>query len=447
MPPIPLSPTLPRSLNEECGVFGISTANNDVARLTYFGIFALQHRGQEAAGIAVSDGREMHIHKGTGLVSQVFDAGSMSELRGDYAIGHTRYSTTGASSLRNAQPFQVETRYGPMALAHNGNLVNADRLRSKLFDRGVALTSTSDSEVMTMMVAGAPGAGWMDRIEHCMTQWVGAYSVVLLTRDGVFAARDPWGLRPLTIGSLPDGGHAVASETGALETIGCVAIREVKPGEVVALHKAALVVRQVVHDVRFRLGEQLARERAVEADVVVPVPDSSIPAALGYAREGGIPYDVGLIKNRYIGRTFIQPSQAMRERGVYLKFNPLPTVLKGKRVVVIDDSIVRGTTSRRLVKMIKEAGAAEVHVRITCPPLAHPCFMGVDMPTHAELIGHRLTVPEICAHIGADSLYYLSLEGMMASVQSESGYCRACFTGAYPFEVGAGKRVLETANI
>ncbi len=472
-PPLPHSPTLPRSLNEECGVFGISTANNDVARLTYFGIFALQHRGQEAAGIAVSDGREMHIHKGTGLVSQVFDAGSMSELRGDYAIGHTRYSTTGASSLRNAQPFQVETRYGPMALAHNGNLVNADRLRSKLFDRGVALTSTSDSEVMTMMVAGAPGAGWMDRIEHCMAQWVGAYSVVLLTRDGVFAARDPWGLRPLTIGSLPDGGHAVASETGALETIGCVAIREVKPGEVVALHKAALVVRQavrpknplalcvfehiyfsrpdsvwdgqVVHDVRFRLGEQLAREGAVEADVVVPVPDSSIPAALGYARESGIPYDVGLIKNRYIGRTFIQPSQAMRERGVYLKFNPLPTVLKGKRVVVIDDSIVRGTTSRRLVKMIREAGAAEVHVRITCPPLAHPCFMGVDMPTHAELIGHRLTVPEICAHIGADSLYYLSLEGMMASVQSESGYCRACFTGAYPFEVGAGsgKQVLE----
>jgi amidophosphoribosyltransferase len=466
-------------LREECGVFGISTENNDVARLTYFGLFALQHRGQEAAGIAVSDGRQMHIHKGMGLISQVFDEADMDALHGDYAIGHTRYSTTGSSSLQNAQPFRVETLHGPMALAHNGNLVNAAALRQELFARGHSLTSTSDSEVMTLMVAAAEGQDWMDKMEACMSQWEGAYSLVMLTRDGVYAARDPWGLRPLTVGALPQGGHrplggyAVASETGALETIGCTAIREVRPGEVVALHQAALVVRQAlppkprlalctfehiyfsrpdsiwdgrtVHDVRVRLGEQLAREAPVPADIVVPVPDSSIPAAIGYARESGIPFETGLLKNRYIGRTFIQPSQAMRERGVYMKFNPIPSVLAGQRVVVIDDSIVRGTTSKRLVTLLREAGAREVHMRITCPPIAHPCFMGVDMPTHEELIAHNQTPAETCAFIGADSLHYLSLDGMMSAIASESGYCNACFTGVYPFPVGehAGKQALE----
>lgn len=468
-----ISDLLSPELHEECGVFGISTEKNDVARLTYFGLYALQHRGQEAAGIAVSDGSQMRIHKGVGLVSQVFDEADMGELRGDYAIGHTRYSTTGSSSLQNAQPFRVETRSGPMALAHNGNIVNAAGLRRSLFERGAALTSTSDSEVMTLMVGGAAGNDWMDRIAACMEQWIGAYSLVILTRDGVYAARDPWGLRPLTIGSLPQGGHAVASETGALETIGCNAIREVRPGEIVALHRAALVVRQaippkrplalctfehiyfsrpdsiwdsqVVHDVRLRLGAALAREAPVEADVVVPVPDSSIPAAVGYSRESGIPFDAGLIKNRYIGRTFIQPSQAMRERGVYMKFNPLPTVVQGKRVVVIDDSIVRGTTSRRLVRMILDAGAKEVHFRVTCPPITNPCFMGVDMPTHAELIGHTMTVDEVRAFIGANSLHFLSLEGMMASINSPSGYCNACFTGIYPIPIGedVGKEILE----
>ncbi|HNB54780.1 MAG TPA: amidophosphoribosyltransferase, partial [Anaerolineales bacterium] len=471
----------PSSLSEECGVFGISTIHNDVARLTYFGLFALQHRGQEAAGIAVSDGRAMHMHKGVGLVSQVFDETMMQDLKGDYAIGHTRYSTTGSSHLRNAQPFQLETRHGPIALAHNGNLVNATELRETLFARGVPLTSSSDSEVMAVMLAGAPGDTMMDRIAHCMTQWVGAYSLVILTRDGVYAARDPWGLRPLTVGALPDskelcsGGHAVASETGALETIGCTAVREVKPGEIVALHKAALIVRQamqaktplalctfehvyfsrpdsvwdgkVVHNVRVRLGERLAAEAPVEADFVIPVPDSSIPAAIGYARASGIPFEMGLIKNRYIGRTFIQPSQEMRERGVYMKFNPVPQVLDGKRIVVIDDSIVRGTTSRRLVNMLRDAGATEVHMRITCPPIMHPCFMGVDMPTHEELIAYNKTPAEICEYMGADSLHYLSLDGMMGAIGSQSGYCNACFTGVYPFPLGeeVGKSVLELA--
>jgi amidophosphoribosyltransferase len=451
------------SLNEQCGVFGVSSSENDVARMTYFGLYTLQHRGQESAGIAVSDGHRIKIHKGMGLVHQVFNEDRLNQLHGYYALGHTRYSTTGSSTLDNAQPFKIETRFGPIALAHNGNLVNAGALREGLLLRGIGLVSTSDSEVMTMMLAGAPGDIWLDRIAHCMSHWMGAYSLVILTRDGVYAARDPYGLRPLTVGQLPDGGHAVASETGALETIGCVSVREVKPGEIIALHKAALIVRQavpatnplahctfehiyfsrpdsrwdnrVVHDVRWRLGQKLAQEAPVEADVVVPVPDSSIPAALGYAEESAIPFNIGLIKNRYIGRTFIQPTQKMRDQGVFLKFNPLPSVLSRKRVVLIDDSIVRGTTSKRLILMLREAGASEIHLRITCPPITHPCFMGVDMPTREELIGSRLSVLEIQAQIGADSLYYISLSGMMAAINSNSGYCNACFTGRYPLPI------------
>jgi len=464
-------------LHEECGVFGIASSQHDVARLTYFGLFALQHRGQEAAGIAAGDSLGMSLHKEMGLVSQVFDEDTIGRLRGCFAIGHTRYSTTGASTLRNAQPFQVETLYGPIALAHNGNLVNAAGLREELLERGLGLTSSTDSEVMTMMLAGAPGENWLERISHCMARWVGAYAMVLLTRDGVYAARDPWGLRPLTIGQLPIRGHAVASETGALETIGCDAIREIHPGEAVYLHEAALIVKeavppaksgalctfehiyfsrpdsiwdgQVVHDVRIRLGRKLAREAPIEADIVVPVPDSSIPAAIGYARESGIPFETGLIKNRYIGRTFIQPSQDMRKRGVYLKFNPLPSVLEGKRVVVIDDSIVRGTTSQHLVSMLRDAGAYEVHMRITCPPIAHPCFMGVDMATCEELIAHNLSVAEIQAQLAADSLHYLSLEGMVTAINSRSDYCNACFTGKYPFDVDhkINKEVLEIIQV
>ncbi|MDK1029509.1 MAG: amidophosphoribosyltransferase [Anaerolineae bacterium] len=463
--------------HDECGVFGITSSQHDVARLTYFGLYTLQHRGQEAAGIAVSDGQHMSMHKEMGLVSQVFDEDSIGKLKGQFAIGHTRYSTTGSSVLRNTQPFQVETLHGPIALAHNGNLVNAKELRGELFERGVGLSSSSDSEVMALMVSGAPGEGWLDRISHCMKRWEGAYSLVLLTRNGVYAARDPWGLRPLTVGQLPLKGHAVASETGALETVGCDAIREIRPGEVVHIHESALIVRQaltpknpsalctfehvyfsrpdsiwdgkVVHDVRVRLGRQLVLEASVDADLVVPVPDSSIPAAIGYSRESGISYEVGLIKNRYIGRTFIQPSQDMRNQGVYLKFNPIPSVLEGKRVVLIDDSIVRGTTSRHLVAMLREAGAREIHMRITCPPITHPCFMGVDMATYEELIGHNLSVEEIRDQLQVDSLHYLSLEGMMAAIDSQSGYCNACFTGKYPFPVNnlISKDALEVINL
>ncbi|RME36727.1 MAG: amidophosphoribosyltransferase, partial [Deltaproteobacteria bacterium] len=360
------------------------------------------------------------LHKDAGLVTQVFDEQHMQALSGHAAIGHTRYSTAGSATADHAQPFRIETVHGPLALAHNGNLVNAAALRNELLARGVPLTTRSDSEVMTVMLAGAPGADWMDRLAWCMPHWEGAYSLVILTLEGVYAARDPWGLRPLTIGQLPGGGYAVASETGALETVGCEAIREVQPGEIVALHREALIVRQAlpparplalctfehvyfsrpdsqwdgrnVYEVRVRLGAVLARTCAVDADLVVPVPDSSIPAAIGYARASGLPLEMALVKNRYIGRTFIQPAQEMRERGVEMKFNPLGSVLRGKRVVLIDDSIVRGTTSRRLVRLLRQAGAAEVHFRVTCPPVIAPCFMGVDMPTRDELIAANQSV-------------------------------------------------------
>ncbi|RPI34244.1 MAG: amidophosphoribosyltransferase [Chloroflexota bacterium] len=451
------------SPNEECGVFGIATppTHQDIARLVFYGLYALQHRGQEAAGIAVSDGKTTHLHKGLGLVAQTFNEAIMAGMSGHLAIGHTRYSTTGSSTLANAQPFRIETRHGPLALAHNGNLVNASALRSELLDQGVGLTSTSDSEVLVLMLAAAPGKTWLERIAACMPRWKGAYSLVVLTREGVYAARDPWGVRPLTIGRLPDGGHAVASETGALEVIGCDAIREVRPGEAVALHEAALIVRQalppsaplalctfehiyfsrpdslwdgqLVYDVRKRLGKMLAVEAPAQADVVIPVPDTSVPAAIGYAEESGLPFNEGLIQNRYIGRTFIQPSQAMRRAGVFLKFNPIPSVLNGRSVVVLDDSIVRGTTSAHLVSMLRQAGAREIHLRLTCPPIRHPCFMGVDMASYDELIAHRHSVDEIAQLLQVDSLHYLSLEGMMAAIGSSSGYCNACFTGEYPF--------------
>ncbi len=364
---------------------------------------------------------------------------------------------------RNAQPFLIETQYGPLGIAHNGNLVNVNDLRLELLRRGVGLSSSSDSEVMTMMLAGAEGDTWEERIRNTMPKWKGAYSLTVLTRDSVFAVRDPWGFRPLSVGRLPGGGHAAASETGALRTLGCEAIREVKPGEIVSLSNNALRVRQAlppepqlarctfehiyfsrpdsfwdgmsVHNVRQRLGEELAREAPAEADVVVPVPDSSVPAAIGYSRISGIPYNDGFIKNRYIGRTFIQPTDSLRKQGVALKFNALEENLRGQRVVVIDDSIVRGNTSGPLVKLLRDAGAREVHMCITCPPIAHPCFMGVDMGTYDELIAHTMTIDEICDHIDADSLQYLSLDGMMRAIGKQEGYCNACFTGVYPIEL------------
>jgi amidophosphoribosyltransferase len=394
----------------------------------------------------------------------VFTPTTMAELRGHYAIGHTRYSTTGSSLLRNAQPFMIETIHGPLALAHNGNLINSAELRNELMQHGVGFSSSSDTEVMTMMLARNGGATWEERIKTAMKKWAGAYSLVILTRDCVYAVRDPWGFRPLAIGMLPSGGHAVASETGALQTLGCEAIRDVKPGEVVSLSNNALKVMQAlpsvepsamcvfehiyfarpdqtwdginVHHVRQRLGEELAREMIHRfADVVIPVPDSSVPAAIGFSRVSGIPYNDGFIKNRYVGRTFIEPTDSLRKRGVALKFNVIHENVMDKRVVMIDDSIVRGNTMGPLIKLLRNAGAKEVHVAITCPPIAHPCFMGVDMGRHEDLIAHKRTVNEICDHVGADSLYYLSVEGMMRAVQREDGFCQACFTGQYPIPV------------
>ncbi len=456
------------SPKEECGVIGIFAPNEDVARMTFFGLYALQHRGQEAAGMAVADGQTMSIHKGVGLVSHVFTPNVMEDLKGHYAIGHTRYSTTGSSSLRNAQPFMIETMHGPLALAHNGNLINSAELRNELMEQGVGFSSSSDTEVMTMMLARNSEGTWEERIKQAMKKWVGAYSLVILTRDCVYAVRDPWGFRPLCIGLLPSGGHAVASEVGALQTLGCEAIRDVKPGEVVSLSNSALKVMQAipvvepsamcvfehiyfarpdqtwdginVHHVRQRLGEELARE--VEsglgneyADVVIPVPDSSVPAAIGFSHVSGIPYNDGFIKNRYVGRTFIEPTDSLRKRGVALKFNVINENVRDKRVVMIDDSIVRGNTTGPLIKLLKNAGAKEVHVAITCPPISHPCFMGVDMGRHDGLIAHKRTVEEICEYVGADSLYYLSIDGMMRALKRKDGFCQACFTGQYPIPV------------
>ncbi len=462
------------SPREECGVIGVFAPNEDVARMTFFGLFALQHRGQEAAGIAVADGRAMTIHKGVGLVSHVFTQPVMEKLNGHYAIGHTRYSTTGSSSERNAQPFMIETMHGPLALAHNGNLVNSAELRDELMRQGVGLSSSSDTEVMTMMLARNGGATWEERIKHAMQKWRGAYSLVVLTRDCVYAVRDPWGFRPLCIGWLPSGGHAVASETGALHTLGCEAIRDVKPGEIVELSNNALTVTQAlpsvapsamcvfehiyfarpdqvwdgigVHQVRQRLGEELAREVGNGlrsgfadgngfADVVIPVPDSSIPAAIGFSHVSGIPYNDGFIKNRYVGRTFIEPTDSLRKRGVALKFNVINENVLNKRVMMIDDSIVRGNTTGPLIKLLRNAGAKEVHVAITCPPIAYPCFMGVDMGKRDDLIAHKRTADDICQFVGADSLYYLSLDGMMRAVGRHDGFCQACFTGQYPIQV------------
>ena len=419
--------------------------------------------GKKRQGIAVTDGTRIRLHKGVGLVSSVLTPEILESLSGRFAIGHTRYSTLGGSSLLNAQPYLVETIHGQLAVAHNGNLVNAADLRLQLLEQGTGLTSTSDSEVLTMMLAGAPGTSWEERIANAMPAWQGAYSLVVLTTEGVYAVRDPWGFRPLSVGRLPNGAHTVASESGALLTLGVEAIREVKPGEVVRLSSDALRVRQAlepkpnlayctfehiyfsrpdsfwddlnVHKVRQQLGAELAREAPVPADVVIPVPETSRPAAIGYSRESEIPHHEGLVKNGYVGRTFIQPSDHLRRLGVALKFNTLSENLDGQRVVMIDDSIVRGNTAGPLVKLVRDAGAREVHLRITCPPIAHPCHMGVDMGTHDELIAHRMSVAEIRDQVGADSMHFLSLDGMMRAIGRKSGYCNACFTGDYPIEL------------
>lgn len=443
---------------EACGVFGICYPGEDVARLSYFALYALQHRGQESAGIAVADGQTAHLHKGMGLVAQVFTEENLHPLQGYLAIAHNRYSTTGGPTLRNAQPYLIETMLGPLGVAHNGNLVNAPLLRRDLLQRGVGLTSSSDSEIITQMLAGGVG-DWSTRIRTFMAQAVGAYSLTILTRDAVYGVRDPWGFRPLVLGKLNDIGWCLASESCALATIGAKFVREVEPGEIIRIDPAGITAEsgaparrlalctfehiyfsrpdsifdgRVIHNVRQELGRQLAREAPADADVVIAVPDSGTPHAIGYAQESGLPFTEALIKNRYIGRTFIQPNERLRREGVRLKYNPLPSNLEGKRVVMVDDSIVRGTTSGPLIRLLRESGARAVHVRVASPPIIHSCFMGVDMARHSDLIAARLSVDEIREHIGADSLAYLSLEGMMRAIGAESGYCNACFTGEYP---------------
>jgi amidophosphoribosyltransferase len=447
----------------ECGVFGMVAPDADVARLTFFGLYALQHRGQESAGIAVTNGRSIRHYKEMGLVSQVFNEEKLRPLVGHLSIGHTRYSTTGSSKLENAQPFVVESALGPMAVGHNGNLTNAGTLRRELLTRGVGLTGTSDSEVITQMLAGGEGRTWEEKLKVFMVRAQGAYCLTVLTRDALFAVRDPLGLHPLCLGRLREGGWVVASESCAFGPIGADFVRDVEPGEIVrldedgprtlALMPASRVAEclfeyiyfarpdsmlhgAALHAIRVRQGHELARESPAEADVVIPVPDSATPAAIGYAQESGIPYSEGLIKNRYIGRTFIQPDDRLRKVGISLKFNALPDNLAGKRVVLIDDSIVRGNTSGPIVRLLREAGAREVHVRVSSPPIRHPCFLGVDMATYPELIAHRLSIPEICAHLGADSLAYLSLDGLIrASRRDPDSFCRGCFTGDYPVAI------------
>lgn len=445
--------------HEECGVFGIYAPERDVARLAFFALYALQHRGQEAAGIATCDGQMLHIHKGMGLVSQVFNEENLHFLQGSHALGHNRYSTTGAPRLRNTQPYTLETIQGPLALAHNGNLINAPQLRRELLERGVGLQTSTDSEVIIHLLAGAGGPDWTARIRVMMARAEGAYSLVILTRNAVYGVRDPWGLRPLVLGRI-DGGHVLASESCAFATIGAELVREIEPGEIVRLDDSGYEIFQgaapqkpafctfeeiyfsrpdsvlngkLVHQVRQQLGRQLAIEAPADADIVVPVPDSGTPHAIGYALQSGIPYSEGLIKSRYIGRTFIEPTDHLRKVGVAMKFNPLPQNLHNQRVVIVDDSIVRGNTSGPLVSMLRKAGASEVHVRVACPPIRWPCFMGVDMASQAELIAAHKSLEEIRVHVGADSLGYLSIEGMMEALGAGDGYCNACFTGQYPF--------------
>jgi amidophosphoribosyltransferase len=449
--------------HHECGVFGIYAPDEDVARMTFFGLYALQHRGQESAGIAVSNGRQINLHKEMGLVAQVFNEEKMRPLQGFVGIGHNRYSTTGSSRLQNAQPFLVESALGPLAVGHNGNLTNAPDLRRELLNRGVGLTSTSDSEVIIQMLAGGEGRSWEEKLRVFMIRAQGAYCLTVLTRDTLFAVRDPWGLHPLCMGRIGERGWVVASESCALATIGAEYVRELSPGEIVAIDEQgprtiaempapqramclfeyiyfarpdSVIDEQTLHAARVSAGRELAREAPAAADLVIPVPDSAVPAAIGFAQESGLPYSEGLIKNRYIGRTFIQPDDRLRKIGVQLKFNPLGDNLRGKRVVLVDDSIVRGNTSGAIVRLLREAGASEVHMRVSAPPIKHPCFLGVDMATYPELIAHRMSIPEIQDFLGVDSLSFLTLDGLIRATGSgEKGFCQGCFTGRYPVDV------------
>tara|TARA_B100000700_G_scaffold108605_1_gene122510 strand:- start:5469 stop:6893 length:1425 start_codon:yes stop_codon:yes gene_type:complete len=450
------------NLREKCGVVGIFVPNEEVSRLTFFSLYALQHRGQECAGIASFSSDKIHVHADMGLVAQVFNEEIINSLKGNFAIGHTRYSTTGASSSINAQPLIVESDMGAIAVAHNGNIVNADTIRYELEKQDISFKTSSDTEVLTQLIVNGTGNTWEEKIESMMRKVEGAYSLTILVKDAIYAVRDSHGIRPLSIGKLNDGWF-IASETCALDHIGAEYIRDVNPGEIVRIDKSGLdsyqgiepkenafclleyiyfsrpdsmLNNQLVHPVRQKMGRLLAKEYPVNADLVIGVPDSAIAAAIGYSEESGIPYGEGLMKNRYVGRTFIQPEQSLRERNVQLKFNPMKAMIDGKKIVVVDDSIVRGTTTPRVINMLRNAGAKEVHMRITSPPIQHPCFYGVDMASKSELIANFKSVQEIENHIGADSLGYLSIENTIkATQQSQDSLCTACFTGCYPTTV------------
>ena len=445
-----------------CGIAGVFAPERDVARLAYFALYALQHRGQESAGIAVSDGRTVACHREMGLINTIFDEEILAKLRGFVAVGHTRYSTTGSSVVFNAQPLLERTTLGEFSLAHNGNLTNTDVLRETLSPTTV-LQATSDSEVLAKLIVEAPEDDMVERIRSVMKRLEGAYSIVLSTETALYAFRDPWGIRPLCLGRFEeDNSYIVASESCALATVGATYVREIAPGEIIAIdhdglrsvqtevkYKASLCMFEYIYFARpdsiqngasiymarYAMGKQLAREHPVDADVVMAIPDSAIPGGIGYSDESGLPYVEGLIKNRYIGRTFISPNQQMRSQGVQLKFNPIVENLRGQRVVVIDDSIVRGTTTPRIVSLLRDAGAREVHLRITSPPIVHPCYLGVDMATYEELIAHNLTVEQICEKVGADSLGYLSVDGLVSATgRGNSDFCLGCLTGRYPAE-------------
>ncbi|WP_238145281.1 amidophosphoribosyltransferase [Antricoccus suffuscus] len=461
---------------EECGVFGAWAPGEEVAKLAYYGLYAIQHRGQEAAGIAVSDGSSVVVYKDIGLVSQVFDESTLSSLRGHIAVGHCRYSTTGGNSWENAQPtFRTTTTGTSIALGHNGNLVNTSELAKRAANEGIKGLSgaSTDSDVMTSLLAARPDLSIEAAAMELLPTLRGAFSLVFMDEHTLYAARDAQGVRPLVLGRL-ERGWVIASETAALDIVGASFVREVEPGELIAIDADGLrsqrwavpepkgcvfeyvylarpdttISGRGVHATRVEIGRRLAREHPVEADLVIPTPESGTPAAIGYAEESGIPYGQGLVKNAYVGRTFIQPSQTIRQLGIRLKLNPLRDVIRGKRLVVVDDSIVRGNTQRALVRMLRESGALEVHVRISSPPVKWPCFYGIDFASRAELVAGGLDVDGVRASIGADSLGYVSLDQLIAATeQPKSRLCAACFDGNYPIELPSadliGKHVLE----
>jgi len=465
------------AVRDGCGVFGIYAPNNDVARITYFGLFALQHRGQESAGIAVTNGHDINVYKAMGLVSRVFSEDTLSNLTGFAALGHTRYSTTGSSFECNAQPMIAESSIGKIAIAHNGNLTNTTSLREELEATGITFDTTTDSEIIVKLIAHEVdnnGGDTVEAIKAATAKMQGAYSVAVMTTKGIYGFRDPWGIRPLCLGRLNGHFHVVASESTAFDVIGATFMQEIGAGELVAIEgeedpkfyiltpdtKPSMcmfefiyvarpdsnIYGRSIHLARRRMGQELAREHPINADIVISVPDTGTPAAIGYAEASKIPYGEGLIKSRYIQRTFIQPDQRLRERGVRMKLNPLRETLSGKKVIVVEDSIVRGTTTKNIVKLIREAGATEVHMRISSPPYRWPCFYGIDTFERNQLIAARLNIDEIREEIGADTLGYLSVEGMVRAVSlPQNIFCLACLNGKYPVEIPRELKVSKFA--